>query len=824
MKKINHNGITFQDSISFSYAKPAKEFSIISKIIVILLGVTGTTFTFTSFFKFPFSGAVLIFWMGVFIAIFGFIFQHKEYMKYTMPLTFTVYGLGVFIYWQDIADGFICAYNNSIDLILLHMDLSLYPYELESSYRINERYVITIFLSFCIFIVTAAVCYSVFYKPNIFLIIITTVLPIGCFMYMGIVPNYLAFIALMAFWTTMIALSYATRHIKHGTKKKAVTDFVKSKRKNIYHMSNPKKIAIGNMGVAIALFCLIIFVGSNIAFLISGGAHVDKAAVIRKDIAAKMDNFSFDDFVRRVDSNIVNKEELGNKDSQVFKNITMLKAELNYSSDAIYLKGYVGSTYTGDGWTNLSDSEYKEYTKMLNDFDKNVIIQNLNSDYWKMISDQQIISAPLNKISITNVADEVRFLYAPYNTVYPQNDDVTYKYDSYVMKKNSEKYDVSFYNADYEFNINNQINYSNPLGEEYSKYVHDVYTKLPEGKLSKIKEMFKDSKGDDLQSTTQTISQFLNENAVYTLTPGKTPRGEDFVEYFLYENHKGYCTYFASAATVMLRAAGYPARYVSGYTIQPSDFPENDPAKVFSINVKDTRAHAWTEVYVDNYGWVPLDFTPISYLDNAAPVENSNDQSTAETTAVSDVTDQEVTTQASETQQGTETTIDSSQPSIETTSPSEQNDNINSSPSPEQTLPKKYTPPKKPMKPAEKRNLLVISTIAIIVIFGFILNIRRKINIKKKRQGFYSDDVNRDIVNLYGYFNQLLDFAGEDRIDEKRHKIIDELAIEAKFSNHALKREQFDELLDFTDRLALCIFSSRKVMELFEMAFVRNLY
>ena len=56
------------------------------------------------------------------------------------------------------------------------------------------------------------------------------------------------------------------------------------------------------------------------------------------------------------------------------------------------------------------------------------------------------------------------------------------------------------------------------------------------------------------------IESFLSTSFPYTLDTRALPRNRDFVDYFLFDQKKGYCTYFASAMTVMARCAGVPAR------------------------------------------------------------------------------------------------------------------------------------------------------------------------------------------------------------------------------------------------------------------------
>jgi transglutaminase-like putative cysteine protease len=97
----------------------------------------------------------------------------------------------------------------------------------------------------------------------------------------------------------------------------------------------------------------------------------------------------------------------------------------------------------------------------------------------------------------------------------------------------------------------------------------------------------------------------------YTLKMEATPDGEDFVDYFLFNQRKGYCVYFASAMAVMARASGLASRYVAGYRHSGEAAPGN--AGTFIIRQKN--AHAWTEVFIDGLGWVRFEPTPGGFAD-----------------------------------------------------------------------------------------------------------------------------------------------------------------------------------------------------------------
>lgn len=104
------------------------------------------------------------------------------------------------------------------------------------------------------------------------------------------------------------------------------------------------------------------------------------------------------------------------------------------------------------------------------------------------------------------------------------------------------------------------------------------------------------------------VARELRSLARYNIDPGPLPRGADPVEYFLGENHQGYCMHFASAGALILRQLGVPARFVSGYVVLPDQFRRSSEG--YRASVRDDAAHAWVEIWLENVGWVPVEMTP----------------------------------------------------------------------------------------------------------------------------------------------------------------------------------------------------------------------
>jgi len=95
------------------------------------------------------------------------------------------------------------------------------------------------------------------------------------------------------------------------------------------------------------------------------------------------------------------------------------------------------------------------------------------------------------------------------------------------------------------------------------------------------------------------LAFFSSAQFVYTLTPPRL--GQHAVDEFLFETREGFCEHYASAFAVMLRAAGIPARVVTGY-----QGGELNVAGGYYI-VRQSDAHAWTEAWLTDEGWVRID-------------------------------------------------------------------------------------------------------------------------------------------------------------------------------------------------------------------------
>ena len=106
---------------------------------------------------------------------------------------------------------------------------------------------------------------------------------------------------------------------------------------------------------------------------------------------------------------------------------------------------------------------------------------------------------------------------------------------------------------------------------------------------------------------------FRSQPFAYSQTPGTLP-AQAPLDAFLFERRRGFCGHYASALTALMRAAGVPARVVSGYRGGTWVVPLGGPPY---LDLRQSDAHAWSEVWLAGQGWRRID--PSSWLANGGP-------------------------------------------------------------------------------------------------------------------------------------------------------------------------------------------------------------
>ncbi len=257
------------------------------------------------------------------------------------------------------------------------------------------------------------------------------------------------------------------------------------------------------------------------------------------------------------------------------------------STDTIYLRAFVGNVYQRDRFAEDINTDYSTYEEPFHidesDEARSMIIENVDAD--------------------------PEYFYVPYHTEYVEGNPAQSSTVYYIPDPVSASYPTD-----------------DPEMREYTEYVFSNYLYVPESLIPILDDvvnkagMIVSERGSEgMLLSCYNLQRYFEENYRYSLRPGRTPLGEDVVGYFLTEQDRGYCMHYASASTLLLRYIGVPARYCEGYVLQASDLAqgvivdEENGVTTVEVELTDASAHAWVEIFIPNYGWIPYEMTPPSF-------------------------------------------------------------------------------------------------------------------------------------------------------------------------------------------------------------------
>ncbi len=280
----------------------------------------------------------------------------------------------------------------------------------------------------------------------------------------------------------------------------------------------------------------------------------------------------------------------------------------------IYLKGVSYDQYNGFMWQDtLSKRRYLYASATQKEVKQSVFPHTLS------------LNTDEHTARITLLKDFTSTLFAPQRLldILPQSERIVPYFNTaselFITRdlKAYDTYDVAYKNPyDLGSQLEQTIQSAQNNQDIHFETVRQNYLSLPthfQKEIYDIANKATQNASTPYQKALQ-IQDYLRQNYTYTLDVSTPPDNIDFVAYFLLGEKEGYCTYFASALTVLCRMADIPARYVTGYLVEKGN--------ANSATVTSQNAHAWTEIYLKGFGWLTLDATPYG-----STLSSSNDQS-----------------------------------------------------------------------------------------------------------------------------------------------------------------------------------------------------
>lgn len=308
---------------------------------------------------------------------------------------------------------------------------------------------------------------------------------------------------------------------------------------------------------------------------------------------------------------------------------TMLEVTAT-DSRRLYLRGVSLGNYEDGRWTPLSDAQYDTLPVQID-------LQNGGQPlYYPALSQYAALAAtdtePVavsSAVTVRNLRAPSRYLYAPYGLLPGTLANAGFQRDAGVLSKNGQRtHEILFLATTLDRTTGPLPPEAAQAEAAYRAFVYQNYLTVPAGFLDAIgpwrEAAVQAGQGLSLPSedvpaqyeavlrTARGWAALLGATTQYDLNVTEPPDGQDPLVYFLNESRRGYCMYYASAATLLLRSSGVPARYVSGFVTDVTPGVTQVP---------DSSAHAWTEIYLDGYGWYPIEVTPPSGVaSTAAPL------------------------------------------------------------------------------------------------------------------------------------------------------------------------------------------------------------
>lgn len=258
------------------------------------------------------------------------------------------------------------------------------------------------------------------------------------------------------------------------------------------------------------------------------------------------------------------------------------------SDDTLYLRGTVKEKYLGNSWYK-SERNYKQYTP---------------GDPMDLPFGEGVRTLE-RTLEIKNEKLVTSTIFAPYSVYKVMHDS-----RSIFSDEDSEVYASKMTMKGEAYSVICRIPSIDETSLRFARIDNlsaadlAAYTAIDPDIPERVKELAYEitAKHNNNYDKAKALEEYLRKNYKYNRKPGELPQNAEFIDHFLFEGKEGYCTYFATAMSILLREVGIPSRYVEGFI---SRYDGRD-----SRAIKGSDAHAWVEVYFDDHGWVTFEPTP----------------------------------------------------------------------------------------------------------------------------------------------------------------------------------------------------------------------
>ena len=587
---------------------------------LVFLAVFGTVFSFTSAYRVEVRTPFLLGACVCCSLLSAVLFSLSKGRLWALAAVGAAYALALYRLWQTLCSGMYHAYIPARNLLAERLGLFV-PAQMPAAFAAADgRESATIWLAFALAALAVFFGWSAAYRRCAALTIAVTFLSVLPALLAEVEIAALPLLSLVVLWTAMLLTSRFS---------------VKARSARAYFTALA-------LPVSAALVCLLVFFSPREEYVRPRWTQEAERGLIT--LGGRLSRF----WVERFPSAALEETPSALTGSAEAVDLTAA-GPMRYTGRTVLrvwpgepgrtlLRGYSAAVYTGTAWLSLDDARYEALSTRLD-----LGGAGQPAFFPALLGSDGSGRMRLLYMTVENVAAPGGAVYAPY-------------YPSGILRGIEGAYFVNdTHLAPADGVWSHTIPYlpalipAQPLPVDwpsadaeriYRDFVYEAYLGVPDGFRTLIAPWLDEAAraGFDLTrvwtpgtaeetlAAAEMVADALAATTAYDLDAPRLPAGEDFAAYFLNTSRRGYCMHYASAAALLLRAGGIPARYVSGYAATFDDLGQAD--------IPDSAAHAWVEVYIDGFGWHPVEVTPAAAAENSitnAPGDELPEETPADT-------------------------------------------------------------------------------------------------------------------------------------------------------------------------------------------------
>ncbi|MCQ4635644.1 transglutaminase-like domain-containing protein [Anaerovorax odorimutans] len=515
--------------------------------------------------------------------------------------------------YESVWNGLMVMANIIIEVLNDQMKAGLVPFEVTGD---TVDWSTDVFLAMIpiILLASMAIVHSIYHKEPLLGFVLTAI-PVMIGLCLKIEPSVWLLILLLLCWTGLLVLSAVARPVS------------RKKNRPIY-IQNAKNSSLPYIFLSITLVLLLgyvtIFSGED--YRPPQTVEDAKAAVVAAEQHLRYDKLGGSEIDQLTKGDLTKSHPLAYTDSTVLS----LKTQM---AQPMYLRGFTGGNFEKDKWSEAPEGAYSgEFTGMIEWLEKKDFYPWMQQDrLYRMSKDYDFYSVDVN-----NINGNSKYMYLPYEAVIGGDTapgEVDYEKDYGAFTKGlAGQREYTFKTFQPKFNDYSEESIADWLSElkkspdwaayseaeaVYRRYVYDTYLYVSNKDAAALGASgIEKCEGKTIDYTLHYIRKNFDEEFTYDSQQGKAPGRKGELDYFMNDSYSGNDMHFATAAALMFRKAGIPARYAEGYYLSPEYMKLYTGMSDLTVDVPDSLAHSWVEIYIDEIGWFPVEVVP-GYYDMA---------------------------------------------------------------------------------------------------------------------------------------------------------------------------------------------------------------